>query len=57
LRGDPAVTLDIDDALHTAYARARYDLRIDYTKPPKPPLSPEDAEWAQQIVLATPMAG
>jgi hypothetical protein len=57
LRGDPAVTLDIGDALRTAYARARYDLRIDYTKPPKPPLSPEDAEWAKQIMLATPMAG
>lgn len=52
LRADPPVTLDVGDALRTAYARARYDLRIDYNKPPKPPLSPEDAEWAAQIILA-----
>lgn len=50
LRGDPPVDLDLGDALRTAYARARYDLRINYQQPPKPPLAPEDAEWVRQIV-------
>jgi hypothetical protein len=50
LRGDPPVDLDLGDALRTAYARARYDLRIDYQQPPKPPLSAEDGEWARAVV-------
>jgi hypothetical protein len=42
---DPPVPLDMGQALCTAYQRARYDLRIDYTASPPPPLSPEDAAW------------
>lgn len=46
LRPDPDVPLDLAQALRTAYRRARYDLRIDYTQPPPPPsLSSEDAAW------------
>ena len=40
LRPDPDIPLDLEQALRTAYARARYDLRIDYTRPPSPPLLP-----------------
>lgn len=47
-----AVSLDLGEALRTAYARARYDLRIDYTQPPSPPLTAEAAAWAQAL-LAT----
>ncbi len=50
LRPDPDVPLDVAQALRTAYERARYDLRVDYTKPPTPPLSPDDAVWAQDIL-------
>jgi hypothetical protein len=37
-RPDADVPLDIGQALRTAYERARYDLRINYNKPPIPPL-------------------
>ncbi|MDH3602556.1 MAG: DUF4058 family protein [Candidatus Tectomicrobia bacterium] len=46
---DPPVPLALGQALHTAYERARYDLRIDYSKPPMPPLAPEDATWAAAL--------
>lgn len=49
---DPPVPLDMGQALRTAYQRARYDLRIDYTAPPAPPLSPEDAAWATDLLLS-----
>jgi len=47
---DPAVPLDMGQALRTAYTRARYDLRIDYRQPPHSPLSPTDAEWAANLL-------
>ncbi len=50
LKPDPDVPLDIGQALRTAYERARYDLRIDYTAPPIPPLSPEDVAWAAALL-------
>lgn len=50
LRPDPDVPLDMGKALQTAYERARYDLRIDYRKPPTSPLSPSDAEWATTLL-------
>jgi hypothetical protein len=46
---DPSVPLDLGHALRTAYERARYDLRVDYRRPPVPPLSPADAAWAALI--------
>jgi hypothetical protein len=47
---DPPVPLALGQALHTAYERARYDLRIDYRKPPFPPLTPPDAAWAEALL-------
>jgi hypothetical protein len=38
-RPDADVPLDIGQALRSVYERARYDLRINYNKPPIPPLS------------------
>ncbi len=49
LKPDPPVSLDIGQALRTAYERARYDLRIDYMASTSPPLSPTDAEWAATL--------
>jgi hypothetical protein len=46
---DSPVPLDIGQALRTAYERARYDLRVDYHKPPVPPLSAADATWAAAL--------
>lgn len=50
LRPDPPVTLDLGAALRTAYARARYDLRIDYTKATEPPLSPQSTKWVELLL-------
>jgi Protein of unknown function (DUF4058) len=46
---DPPVSLDLGQALRTAYVRARYDLRVDYQRPSRPPLSAADAAWAAAI--------
>lgn len=50
LRPDPPVMADLGEALRTAYARARYDLQINYNQPPKPALSAEDATWAAELI-------
>ena len=49
LRPDPPVSLDLGKALRTAYARARYDLRLNYAEPTVPPLAPEDATWVTTL--------
>ena len=36
--------------LHDLYDRARYDLRLDYSKEPTPRLSKEDAAWADALL-------
>jgi hypothetical protein len=50
LPGDDDVSLNLNHALHTIYDEARYDLSIDYSQPPIPPLSEEDAAWAQALL-------
>lgn len=45
---DPQVLLDLQPLLDRAYANGRYP--IDYTRPPEPPLSPEDAAWAEALL-------
>jgi hypothetical protein len=47
---DPEPTLDLNAVLHALYERARFDLVLDYTKPPVPPLTEEDAAWAREII-------
>ena len=49
-RQDKEIPLDLGKALHTAYERARYDLRIDYRSPPVPPLKKTEAEWAKNLI-------
>jgi hypothetical protein len=50
LPGDVEPELDLGSILHALYDRARFDLRLDYGKPPIPPLGEGDAEWARTIV-------
>jgi hypothetical protein len=50
---DPPVPLDLGQALRMAYERARYDLRVDYRKPPAPPLSAADTAWTAAL-MGTP---
>jgi hypothetical protein len=54
LPGDVEPELDLGAILHALYDRARFDLRLDYGKPPIPPLGEGDAEWARTIVGRMP---
>jgi hypothetical protein len=47
LPGDADVALDLRAALAAVYDRFSYDLAVDYTEPPDPPLKPADATWAR----------
>lgn len=50
--GDPEPTLPLNQLLHDLYDRARYDLAIDYSQPPVPPLQDDDVDWARQLLSA-----
>jgi hypothetical protein len=50
--GDADVTLDLQQAFADVYAVGRYDLQLDYARPPAPPLSPADAAWAAERIAA-----
>jgi hypothetical protein len=49
-RGEAEARLPLGTLLADVYARAHYDLRIDYRQPPEPPLSPSDAAWADALL-------
>jgi len=42
--------LDLNKVLHELYARAHYELRVDYQREPHPPLTDEDANWADVLL-------
>ena len=48
-----SLIVDLNTLLHSLYDRARFDLQIDYSKPPVPPLNDADAEWAQSLLNPT----
>jgi len=48
--GDDEPPVDLNTLLHSLYERAAYDLSIDYTLDPIPPLEGEDAVWAEQFL-------
>jgi hypothetical protein len=50
--GERDVALDLQTPLEHAYEKGSYHRRIDYSRPPDPPLSPEDAAWAAERVAA-----
>jgi hypothetical protein len=49
-RGEQEARLPLGMLLADIYARAYYDLRLDYRQPPEPPLSPLDAAWADALL-------
>jgi hypothetical protein len=51
LPGDDEPILKLGNVLHELYQRARFDLRLDYSQSAVPPLSEEDAEWANSLTL------
>jgi hypothetical protein len=48
--GDTDAALDLQVMLNTAYERAGYELLIDYRQEPVPPLPPNAAAWAKEVV-------
>jgi hypothetical protein len=48
--GEADVLLDVQAAVSLVYERADYSADIDYTDPPVPPLEPEDAAWADELL-------
>lgn len=47
---DSEVTLDLGLALSTIYDTLNYDLIIDYSQPPQPPLEGDEAIWASELL-------
>jgi hypothetical protein len=54
---DPDAELDLQAVLNTAYDRAAYDLVVDYTRQPVPPLTDETAAWATELLRAKGLRG
>jgi hypothetical protein len=52
LPGDAEPEVALNTILHDVYRRARFDLRLDYTQPPVPPLAEADRGWAQELIQA-----
>jgi hypothetical protein len=52
LPGDDEPEVALNRILHALYQRARFDLRLDYTQPPVPPLTEADAAWARELITA-----
>jgi hypothetical protein len=50
--GEKEAVLALGKLLAEIYDRARYDIRLNYRQPPVPPLSPEDAAWADKLLRA-----
>jgi hypothetical protein len=54
LPGDTEPAVDLNTIVHDLYTRARFDLRLDYTRPAEPPLSDDDAAWARELIDTMP---
>jgi hypothetical protein len=52
-RGDQDIVFDLQQPLDLAYEKGRYGMRIDYGRPPEPPLASEDAAWAESLIRST----
>jgi hypothetical protein len=48
--GESQPMLELNRLLHEVYERGSYDLAIDYSQPPTPPLRPADAIWARALL-------
>ena len=48
--GDPEPIIDLQGLLGDIYDRAAYDLKLDYTADPVPPLSATDKAWANALL-------
>ncbi|MCA9995823.1 MAG: DUF4058 family protein, partial [Anaerolineales bacterium] len=44
--------IPLNDVVHDLYSRARFDLRIDYSEPPPPPLTDKQTAWTRKILAS-----
>ncbi len=57
-QGEAEVPLDLQFVFNRAYDGGPYRLgAVDYTQPPDPPLSGDDAEWAERLLRERGQAG
>ncbi len=49
---DPDAALDLQSIVDSVYASSRYDRTTDYRQPCDPPLSGDDAAWADELLKA-----
>lgn len=54
LPDDQEPLIDLNALVRNLYNRARYDLVLDYAKPPDPPLRDADAAWANALLQNVP---
>jgi len=52
LPGDDEPEVALNRILYALYQRARFDLRLDYTQAPVPPLAEADAAWARELITS-----
>jgi hypothetical protein len=51
LEPDPDIPLDLGAGVAAVYERCAYEAQIDYRQPPPPPpLSPEEADWLNDLL-------
>lgn len=55
--GETEPVLLLNQALHDLYDRAGFDLAIDYSQPPAPPLKASDIEWAASLTTEASALG
>jgi hypothetical protein len=48
--GDKLATLHLQQLIEHVYTRGRYSQRLDYSRPPDPPLEAEDTAWAADLL-------
>ena len=44
--------IPLNEVVHDLYSRARFDLRIDYSEPPPPPLTDKQTAWTRKILAS-----
>ncbi|HRJ42651.1 MAG: DUF4058 family protein [Caldilineaceae bacterium] len=49
-RAESEPGLELNRLLHELYDRAGYDMAVDYSQPPTPPLAEGDAGWANELL-------
>lgn len=54
MQGEEQPVLALNEVLHQLYTRARFDLRLDYSRPPVPPLNDDDSAWAKSLTAVSP---